>query len=175
MTDPWDKSKKRSSGSSGRKSKQHKFTFWLDEDFDCPEVKDVLDRSHLRYRIYKQDNPSGTEDLRFFPEVGRRGWILITGDRHQRSRPREAYDLRRYGVRHFAMPGNLGARGMAEVLVAAKNSIFACCRENEPPISANIHRDGSVQLIWDKRGRLYERHLEKIYSRGRVKIIKPTD
>ena len=94
-------------------------------------------------------------------------------DRYQRTRPREAADLYRYGVRHFAMPGNLGATGMAELLVKAKNSIFACCRENESPISANIHRIGAVQLIRDKKGSLHERHLEKIYSRGRVKIVKP--
>jgi hypothetical protein len=71
------------------------------------------------------------------------------------------------------MPGNLGAQGMAELLVKAKNSIFACCRDNEPPISANIHRDGAVQLIRDKHGSLHDRHLEKKYSRGRVKTVAP--
>lgn len=133
----------------------------------------MLHRSGLRFRIYRQDAARGTEDHLFFPQVGRHGWILITGDRRQRTRPREAADLHKYGVRHFAMPGNLGAQGMAELLVKAKNAIFACCRDNEPPISANIHRNGAVQLIRDKNGSLYDRHLEKIYSRGRVKITKP--
>jgi hypothetical protein len=71
------------------------------------------------------------------------------------------------------MPGNLGADGMAQLLIQAKNSIFACCRDNEPPISANIHRDGAVQLLRDKRGSLHERGLEKIYSKERVKITAP--
>jgi hypothetical protein len=71
------------------------------------------------------------------------------------------------------MPGNLGAQGMAELLVKAKNSIFACCRDNDPPISANIHRNGAVQLIRNKTGSLHDRHLEIIYSEGRVKITKP--
>jgi len=127
----------------------------------------------VRFHIYNQDAASGTEDHRYFPKVGKRGWILITGDWHQRYRPREAHDLQRYRVRHFAMPGNLGAQGMAELLVKAKNSIFACCRENEPPISANIHRDGAVQLIRDKHGSLHARDLEKTYSRGRVKTVAP--
>jgi hypothetical protein len=173
MGDPWDKSKKQSSGNSAKKSRQRKYTFWLDEDFDCPEVKEILHRAGVRFHIYKQDAASGTEDYRFFPKVGRRGWILITGDWHQRYRPREAHDLQKYRVRHFTMPGNLGAQGMAELLVKAKNSIFACCRDNEPPISANIHRDGAVQLIRDKHGSLHDRHLERTYNRGRVKIIAP--
>ena len=127
----------------------------------------------MRFHIYKQDNPSGTEDPRFFPKVGKKGWILITGDWHQRYRPREAHDLHRYRVRHFAMPGNLGAGRMAELLAIAKNSIFACCRDNEAPISANIHRDGAVQLVKDKRGSLHERGESKIYHKGRVKITAP--
>jgi hypothetical protein len=173
MSDPWDKSKRQSSGNSAKKSRQRKYTFWLDEDFDCPEVKEILHRAGVRFHIYKQDAPSGTEDHRFFPKVGKRGWILITGDWHQRYRPREAHDLHKYRVRHFAMPGNLGATGMAELLIQAKNSIFACCRDNEPPISASIHRNGAVQLLRDKRGSLHERGLEKIYSKGRVKITAP--
>jgi hypothetical protein len=145
----------------------------LDEDFNCPEVTDVLHRAGIRFRIYSQDAQKGTEDYRYFPKVGERGWILITGDWHQRYRPREAHDLHRYGVRHFAMPGNLGAVGMAELLVTAKNSIFACCRDNDAPISANIHRNGAVQLIKDKNGSLNERGEKKIYHKGRVRITVP--
>ena len=37
------------------------------------------------------------------------------------NRPREITDLRQYKVRHFAMPGNLGAEAMAKLLV--KNDI----------------------------------------------------
>jgi hypothetical protein len=71
------------------------------------------------------------------------------------------------------MPGNLGAVGMAELLVLAKNSIFACCRDNDAPISANIHRSGAVQLIKDKSGSLHERGEKKIYHKGRVKTTAP--
>ena len=35
------------------------------------------------------------------------------------------------------MPENLEAQAMAKLLVAAKNDICACCRNNEPPISAS--------------------------------------
>src|ERR1035438_7956808 len=100
MSDPWQKSKRQSSGKRGgpSKSRQHNPTFWLDENFDCPEVKRVLDRAGIRYRMYKQDvRPnSGSVDTSFLPKVGERGWLLITADWHQRTRPREADDLRHY-------------------------------------------------------------------------------
>jgi hypothetical protein len=124
----------------------------------------------MRYRIYKQDvlPNAGTIDEAFLPKVGKHGWVLITADWHQRYRPREISDLRRYRVRHFVMPGNLGAEAMARLLVAAKNDIRACCRDNEPPISASVLRSGGVQLRMDSRGSLFDRREEKLYFKGRV-------
>ncbi len=110
----------------------------------------------------------GTPDEAFLPKVGKHGWVLITADWHQRYRPREIADLRQYKVRHFAMPGNLGAEAMANLLVAAKNDIRACCRDNEPPISASVLRNGGVKLLMDAKGSLHERGEEKLYHKGRV-------
>ena len=172
MVDPWQKSKKPSSGNSAAPSKRRlpNLTFYLDENWDCPEVVDELDQGGVRYRIYKQDVSanSGASDESILPKIGKRGWILITADWHQRYRPREIADLRRYKVRHFVMPGNLGAEGMAKLLVAAKNDIRACCRDDTPPISASILRNGGVKLLMDANGNLHERREEKIYHKGRI-------
>lgn len=113
MVDPWQRSRKRSSGSSGDPSKKRlpNLTFYLDENWNCPEVKRELTKAGLRFRLYSQDVSAnaGISDEVFLPNVGKHGWILITADWHQRYRPREIADLRRYKVRHFSMPGNLGA------------------------------------------------------------------
>src|SRR5882724_9456910 len=112
MADRQLKLKRQSSGKRGGPSKSYQSnpTFYLDENFDCPEVKEILQKAGVRYRTYKQDvTPNaGSLDTSFLPKVGKRGWLLITADWHQRTRPREAEDLRRYNVKHFAMPGNLG-------------------------------------------------------------------
>ena len=160
MVDPWPKSKKPSSGSSGAPSRKlPNLTFYLDENWDCLEVTNELRRAGVRYRIYKQDvSPNaGTVDEAFLPEVGRRGWILITADWHQRYRPREIADIRRYKVRHVIVPANLGAEAMAKLLASAKNNIRACCRDNEPPFSASVLRNGGVKLLMDAKGNLHER------------------
>ena len=74
MVDPWDKSKKRLSGKPGKeiKGKQHNPTFFLDENFNCPEVINVLHQAGVRDRIYNQDvrANAGSEDIQFLPKVG---------------------------------------------------------------------------------------------------------
>lgn len=71
------------------------------------------------------------------------------------------------------MPGNLGAEAMAKLLVTAKNDIRACCRDNEPPISATVHRNRGVKLLIDAKGKLHERGEEKTYHKGRVRTRVP--
>jgi hypothetical protein len=120
-----------------------------------------------------QDVSKGAQDPEFLPKVGQRGWVLITADWHQRFRPREIADILRYRVRHFAVPGNLRAVEMAQLLIKAKNDIRACCRENEPPISGSVMRNGCVRLLMDSKGSLYDRGEEKTYCKGRVTVKTP--
>ena len=57
---------------------------------------------------------------------------------------------------------------MAKLLVNCENDIRACCRDNEPPISATVLRSGGVRLVMDARGSLHERGEEKLYHKGRI-------
>jgi hypothetical protein len=177
MVDPWDKSKKRLSGKPEKKlkKKQHNPTFFLDENFNCPEVINVLHQAGVRHRIYNQDvrANAGSEDIQFLPKVGRRGWLLITADWHQRVRPREVEDLKRFGVKHFSLPGNLGAQQMAELLVLAKNNIRHCAREHDGHVSANVLRGGAVNVLRDAKGSLHDRGETRTYNKGKVKTIVP--
>lgn len=62
---------------------------------------------------------------------------------------------------------------MAKLLVSAKNDVRACCRENRPPISASVLRNGAVRLLMDAQGSLYERREERLYHKGKVTIRVP--
>lgn len=138
-------------------------------------MREVLGRSGVKYRVYSQDvrANSGAEDITFLPRVGRRGWLLITADWHQRARLRELEDLKRYGVKHFALPGNLGASRMAELLILAKNDIRACARDHHGHVSATIQKDGRINVLRDQRGVLHERGETKSYYKGKIHISKP--
>ncbi len=62
---------------------------------------------------------------------------------------------------------------MAKLLVSAKNDIRACCRDNDPPISATVQRNGGVRLLMDSKGSLYDRGEERIYRKGRITTRVP--
>lgn len=140
-----------------------------------PRSKGSFGAAWRQYRRYSQDVPagSGAPDIAFLPEVGRHGWLLITADWHQRKRPRELEDLRRYKVKHFALPGNLGADKMAELLISTKNDIRACARDHKGHVSATIQKDGRVNVLRDDQGPLHERGETKLYYKGKLYISKP--
>lgn len=62
---------------------------------------------------------------------------------------------------------------MAELLAQAKNDIRACARDHIGHVSANVLRNGAVNVIRDDRGSLYERGETRTYYKGKVKITVP--
>jgi hypothetical protein len=76
-------------------------------------------------------------------------------------------------VKHFALPGNLGAVKMAELLITAKNDIRACARDYPGHVSASIQKNGCVNVLRDSHGSLHEREETKTYCKGRIKTTKP--
>jgi hypothetical protein len=63
---------------------------------------------------------------------------------------------------------------MAKLLVKAKNDIRVCARDHIGHVSANIHRNGAVNVLRDSKGSLYERGETKTYEKGKVKTTAPT-
>ena len=55
---------------------------------------------------------------------------------------------------------------MAKLLVAAKNDIRACCRDNDPPISASVLRNGGVKLLMDAKGNLHDTSRREALPQG---------
>jgi hypothetical protein len=108
----------------------------------------------VRYRSYCQDVPphSGTFDEVLYPKIAKRACVFITKDYHQRYRERERIDMLRYGIRHFALPGNLGGKAMADLLIKAKNGIVKYSKEHDAPFSVDITRDGKLHPRMDKDG-----------------------
>lgn len=78
MGDPKRKSRKRSPGKQVNNKPLKNFTLYLDESFDCQEVKAALSAAKYKFRVYSQDFRGGEEDPNILPLVGKRGWAMIT-------------------------------------------------------------------------------------------------
>lgn len=142
------------SGNSENDEPRHRsFTLYLDENYDCPDVKERLFQANIRFRsgLFSK----GTDDVTILREVGRRGWILITTDSKMQRRGVEKEAVLRYRVRLFVFTAHLGNIEMANAIIRAKNKMRLLCREQKPGFSAVIHKSGKVELRMDSEGKLY--------------------
>ncbi len=155
MGDPWDKSKRRSSGNSG---KQRNRSFYLDECFDCHEVKDVLDRKNVKYRCYSQDvrAHAGVQDENIIPFIGKK--IFLTQDADQPRKRRIRVELQRFQVRTFVLPANISAQLKAELVAEHRTKMSGFCKaQGDGFFIASIDKQGKIRLIMDRDGKIHGR------------------
>jgi PIN like domain len=152
MGDPKRRSRKRSSGKRANSKPLKNFTLYLDESFNCGEVKAALTAANIKFRVYSEDFKGGEEDPNILPLAGKRGWAMLTCDTRNRYRELERRSVLRYRVRQFIFSGNLGGVALAQLLVQVYPKIRAFSRENERPFIAVITKSGDIYLRMDHRG-----------------------
>ena len=72
-------------------------TFYFDENLSW-RLAQMLAALDVKVTHQKQEFPSGMLDSDWIPEIGKRGYVLVTWDRKTRTRPAEAEALRKHGV-----------------------------------------------------------------------------
>jgi hypothetical protein len=152
MGDPTKKSRKRSSGKQEKHKPLKNFTLYLDESFNCEEVKAVLLAANIKFRVFLQDFSDGEEDRNILKLVGKRGWAMLTCDSKNRYRDLERNSILRHRVRLFVFSGNLGGLALAKLLVNVYPKMRAFSREHSRPFVAGITKSGDVHLRMDHRG-----------------------
>jgi predicted nuclease of predicted toxin-antitoxin system len=91
---------------------------------------------------------TGTHDVDWLPEVGAKGWVLITKDKNIRKRRIELQALRQAGVRTFVLTAsNLSGEEQARVLKEALPAMLRMLRRRSFHFVARITSEASVGLI----------------------------
>jgi PIN domain-containing protein len=152
MGDPKGRSRKRSSGKQVKSRPLKNFTLYLDESFNCEEVKVALSRANIKFRVYTEDFKGGAEDPNILPLVGKRGWAMLTCDSKNRYRGVEHESILRFRVRLFVFSGNLGGATLAELLVRVYQKMRTFSREHSRPFVAVTTKSGDIYLRMDHRG-----------------------
>jgi PIN like domain len=148
MGDPKRRSKKRSIGKRPLKN----FTLYLDQSFDCEEVKVALSAANIKFRVYTQDFKPGEDDTNILPLCGQHGWAMLTIDRKNRYRGLERQSIMRFRVRQFIFTANLGGAALAQLLVSVYQKMRKFALENSRPFVAVITKNGDIYLRMDHRG-----------------------
>ena len=118
------------------------------------KVADALRRAGVAVQVHEDHFSTDARDEEWLNEVGRRGWIVLTKDRHIRYRKPEINALLKAAVAAFVLTGgNLTGDEMAAIFVRALPRISRLVLAQRPPFIAKITKAGAVSLLFRERGR----------------------
>lgn len=90
--------------------------------------------------------PPAAADEVWLPEVGRRGWIVLTHDERIRYKPNELAAVMRHGVALLVVQGQAPFPQLAEWFVQTLPRIEAFVAAHEPPYIAKVQRPTPKEL-----------------------------
>ena len=90
----------------------------------------------------------GTLDVDWFPEVGDRGWVLLSSDRRQSRKPDELEALRRSRVRAFYFSNaTMTAAEQIRAFTKGLTKVVRAVRKQKPPFVKVIRPSGAVEPL----------------------------
>jgi hypothetical protein len=116
-----------------------RLTFFVDAALGRVLVAEALRSEGLEAVLHDDVFAQGTPDEDWLPEVGRRGWVLLTKDDRIRSTTAQREILLAAGVRAFILSGaNLPGPAMADAFRMAATNAARCHGRTWSP----LHRTG---------------------------------
>ncbi len=123
--------------------------FCIDEALGKRVVPDALRTAGVRVELLIDHHPRGTADALWLPDIGRRGWVVLTKDKNMKRRPAEQLAVVRNGVRAFSLTtGDLTGPEMADAFLRAMPSIRRLLRRHPGPFIASVTRAGRVEIVY---------------------------
>lgn len=125
---------------------------FLDYNFGGKIVSRALTEAGIAHEIHITHFDMGALDVEWLPEVGRRGWVVVTKDKRISRNTLEVEALRNAEVGAFILSSdNLTGPEIAVALVTAFPKIEEFVLANEKPFIAKFYRDGRV-VAWKDFG-----------------------
>ncbi len=121
-------------------------TYIFDNDI-TPKHAEVLRMYKVDVRTVRLEFGPDAKDEDFIPLVGQRGWVLISGDKHMRTKPAEAMALKAASVTAlFFGPfwQRLGFKEQAAWLLRHWDRIDAQVKDLSPGSSAKVQQNSKV-------------------------------
>ena len=148
MTAARARSKKRSGANSTEKPRKP-LVFFLDRNLGTKHVASALRAAGVTVEVHNNHFPPDARDETWLPEVGKRGWVVLTKDDRIRYRSTELAAVISAHVALFALSsGNLTGVEMAQALVAALPRMFRVLATHRPPFIAKVTRSGEMSLVF---------------------------
>jgi hypothetical protein len=123
-------------------SRREDLVFVIDECLGGTQVRDALVNAGAQVKLVKEEFGEGAPDLEWLPEVGQRGWVVLTKDKRIRRNKAEKEAFVAARVRAFFVTAkDLTGPQRAELLVAMLPRLTKLATQYEAPFIAVVRRD----------------------------------
>lgn len=120
--------------------------FFSDENLGRHVFPGRLREAGVTLEVHNDHFPQGTPDTDWLPEIGRRGWILLTIDARLRYNRLEQRAILKHGVAAFVFTGGATHADKATAFLKARRRVERLLSRQAPPFIAKIHNSGRVEL-----------------------------
>ncbi|MFN6475273.1 hypothetical protein [Nostoc sp. DedQUE07] len=125
-------------------------TFFVDRCLGSRCIVETLQGAGINIEIHDEHFDKGAADVDWLPEVGKRGWVVLTKDANIGKHTLERIAVARAQIKMFALASqSLSGRDMAAIFLKAIVSMQEFVREHPAPFIAKIYRDGKVSMWKD--------------------------
>lgn len=124
-------------------------TIFIDRNSGGRSFKAILESKGIRVVLHDEEFARDVPDETWISEVGKRGWIAITGDNAITRSPLALHHLIRSKLFLFILHGLNGAtrEGKAECILASYEKMSELVQTAEPPKIWRIGKDGVARLF----------------------------
>jgi predicted nuclease of predicted toxin-antitoxin system len=123
--------------------------FFVDRSLGRRVIPNALRDVGARVELHDDHFPQDAQDQVWLAEAGKRGWVVLTKDKHLRYRAVETNALMSAKVRAFVLTarGDLSGVEIGEIFVKALPRMRILCTTDSRPFVAHVSRDGSVSIM----------------------------
>ncbi len=123
-------------------------TFFIDRCLGNKLIVETLRTAGVNVEIHDDHFGKNTQDVDWIPEIGKRGWIILTKDARIGKNQMERLAIADAGVRMFVLVSqNLSGADMANIFLKAIPEMEKFSLKNIAPFIAKVDRDSKVK-VW---------------------------
>ncbi|MBR8837315.1 MAG: hypothetical protein DSM106950_25725 [Stigonema ocellatum SAG 48.90 = DSM 106950] len=138
-------------------SQSQSIVFFVDRCLGSKRIVETLRNSGITVEIHDDHFHKGAQDVDWVPEIGKRGWVVLTKDAKIGKRTSEKIAVVSEKVKLFAFASqSLTGKQMSEALLKAIVPLQEFVRKHPGPFIAKIYRDGHIEMWKDGQTLLEE-------------------
>ncbi|WP_071188231.1 hypothetical protein [Trichormus sp. NMC-1] len=128
-------------------SQSQSITFFIDRCLGKKSIAETLRTAGIIVEIHDDHFDKGALDVDWLPQVGEKGWVVLTKDDRISKNQIERIAVARAQIKMFVLASqNLSGKDMSEIFLKAIVPMQEFVRKHPAPFIAKIYRDGKINL-----------------------------